>query len=46
MIKNANNENLRSEVKKRFNGLIVNLIEASEQDKAEALIKRYRDIFR
>ena len=46
VIKNANNENLKNEVKKRFNDLIVDSIELGEIDKAEGLIKRYRDIFR
>ena len=46
VIKNANNENLKNEVKNRFNGFIVDMIELGELDKAQGLIKRYRDIFR
>lgn len=46
VIKNANNENLKNEVKSRFNGFINDMIELGELDKAEGLIKRYREIFR
>ncbi len=46
VIKNGSNENLKNEVKKRFNGFIVDLAESGELYKAEDLIKRYRIMFR